>query len=119
MEETIVVNGEPRMLAESICTLHKDPVPRRAMGERGRITVRGYLSWESPAEEMESLYMKIRLGAKRSDAGPHEGEYQALRAGSAAEMAPLNSAARSQTLSAPIRRMSQPSGTIRRSCTNA
>jgi glycosyltransferase involved in cell wall biosynthesis len=55
----IVVDGDPRILAETVRTLLPDSARRRMMGERGRFTARRQLSWESAAGRMESLYWEI------------------------------------------------------------
>jgi glycosyltransferase involved in cell wall biosynthesis len=55
----IVVEGAPRILAEAIGALLRDPDKRELMGERGRLTARQHLSWESVASRMESVYQEI------------------------------------------------------------
>jgi glycosyltransferase involved in cell wall biosynthesis len=56
----VVVNGEPKILAEAIRNLmRQDSADRRAMGERGRLTAREQLSWESVASRMETFYRDI------------------------------------------------------------
>jgi glycosyltransferase involved in cell wall biosynthesis len=66
----VVVNGEPKALAEAIRNLmRQDPADRRSMGERGRVTVREQLSWESVATRMEAVYLDILSGpTSRRDA---------------------------------------------------
>jgi glycosyltransferase involved in cell wall biosynthesis len=55
----VVVDGAPRTLAEAIRTLLQDSTNRHLMGERGQFTARRYLSWESVASRMESVYEEI------------------------------------------------------------
>jgi glycosyltransferase involved in cell wall biosynthesis len=55
----VVVDGTPRILAEAIRALLQDSTKRRLMGERGRITARQQLSWNSVAARMESVYQEI------------------------------------------------------------
>jgi glycosyltransferase involved in cell wall biosynthesis len=56
----VVVDGDPKILAEAIRALLHDAARRRLMGERGRFTARQRLSWTSVAEQMESLYQGLR-----------------------------------------------------------
>jgi len=58
----MVVDGAPRILAETIRALLQDSSRRRSMGERGRLAARQQLSWESAAGQMESLYREIGRG---------------------------------------------------------
>jgi glycosyltransferase involved in cell wall biosynthesis len=55
----VVVDGAPKILAEAISALLQDPNRRELMGERGRLTARQHLSWESVASRMESVYEEI------------------------------------------------------------
>jgi glycosyltransferase involved in cell wall biosynthesis len=55
----IVVRGDPKLLADSVRILLQDANRRRLMGERGRITARQQLSWESATVRMEALYRSI------------------------------------------------------------
>jgi glycosyltransferase involved in cell wall biosynthesis len=55
----LVVDGTPRLLAEAIRGLLQDPSRRQRMGERGKVTARRQLSWESAANQIESAYREI------------------------------------------------------------
>jgi len=55
----VVVDGTPRTLAEAVDKLLHDSASCRLMGERGQFIARRYLSWESIADRMESMYEEI------------------------------------------------------------
>jgi glycosyltransferase involved in cell wall biosynthesis len=55
----IVVDGAPTTLSAAIRTLLRDPTKCHLMGERGQFAARRYLTWESVAQRMESVYDEI------------------------------------------------------------
>jgi glycosyltransferase involved in cell wall biosynthesis len=55
----VVSDGAPRILAEAILSLARDPARRRAMGESGRRTADGQLSADAAAGRMEAVYRKL------------------------------------------------------------
>jgi len=61
----IVVDGDPRVLANAITTIVKDSRRARAMGEKGRAFVSERYTWPRIASEMESLYGHLISATKR------------------------------------------------------
>jgi glycosyltransferase involved in cell wall biosynthesis len=59
----VVTSCEPVALADTIRNLLADPSHLRALGRRGRETVRELLSWGGVAEQTERLYRRLANGA--------------------------------------------------------
>jgi glycosyltransferase involved in cell wall biosynthesis len=57
----IVVEGEPKPLAEAIAGLLENPVAARESGQAGRRHVAERYSWSSIAAQMEGLYEEIKM----------------------------------------------------------
>ena len=57
----LIDKEDPRALAEAICELAKNPVRRKAMGERARARIKELsLDWESSAREYLRIFEKVR-----------------------------------------------------------
>jgi glycosyltransferase involved in cell wall biosynthesis len=57
----LIDKEDPRALAEAICKLAKDPVRRKAMGERARARIEELsLDWKSSAREYLHIFEKVR-----------------------------------------------------------
>jgi glycosyltransferase involved in cell wall biosynthesis len=55
----VVASGEPRLLANAISALVADPARRRQLGIAGRQTVLNRFSWNTIAEQMEAVYLRL------------------------------------------------------------
>jgi glycosyltransferase involved in cell wall biosynthesis len=67
----VVSDGAPRAFAQAVSALLNDQSLRRRMSERGRLTARRDLSWESAASRMENIYREIseaNVAARRTAA---------------------------------------------------
>jgi glycosyltransferase involved in cell wall biosynthesis len=56
----IVAQGDPRLLADAISQLLRDPARCAEMGACGRKAVKDRYTWSRVAEEMESRYAQLR-----------------------------------------------------------
>jgi glycosyltransferase involved in cell wall biosynthesis len=64
----IVVDGEPATLGAAMHSLSQDAFRLRSMGQRGRLTAREHLSWESVGRRMEEMYADIANQAPAAQA---------------------------------------------------
>ena len=61
----VVIQGEPRVLAQAIAELHQNEILRKRMGISGRQAAIEYLSWEGVAAQMEAEYCRILTESQR------------------------------------------------------
>lgn len=61
----VVVEGQPRLLAEAITSLLENPARAREIGQAGRRHVAERYSWSSIAAQMEELYEEIKMSGQK------------------------------------------------------
>ena len=61
----IVVEGQPRLLAEAITGLLENPAQAREVGQAGQRHVAERYSWPSIAAQMEGLYEEIKMSGRK------------------------------------------------------
>jgi glycosyltransferase involved in cell wall biosynthesis len=55
----IFAEGDSKQLAHCVCTMYADEANRRAMGERGRVSVAEKYTWEKVAARMHDIYIRV------------------------------------------------------------